>query len=158
MSASRDELLQPTLSEDKPGAAPYSVQTTFFTGFFGGPFAAVAIIALNSYRLRRAQRDVLALLALLAVGLLVGWIVHRTDLGLSIQQSLSETFGRGSLRFVYRLIALVIVGAGYLLHRREQRNASLVGATRPNGWIGGIACIALGAAIMFGYVALLSRM
>jgi hypothetical protein len=157
MSASRDELLQPTLSEQAQSAAPYSIQATFFTGFFGGPFAALAIIGVNSVRLRRLQRDVLVLTTLLALVLLVGWMFYATQLGLAMQAWLTETFGRGNLRFVSRLSGLLVVGAGYLLHRREQRNAELVGMKRPNGWIAGIACVVIGSALMLGYALLLSR-
>jgi peptidoglycan hydrolase-like protein with peptidoglycan-binding domain len=71
LSGPREDLLQPTLTGAAPAAAPYSVQTTFLTGFFGGPFAALAILAMNSFRLRRLARDALvwgALLVLLAMG------------------------------------------------------------------------------------------
>lgn len=158
MSASREELLRPTLSEHTQNAAPYSIQTTFFTGFFGGPFAALAIIGWNAARLRRLPRDLPVLALLLALVLLAGWGLHATQAGFAFQAAFAEKFGSGSVRFGYRLSGLLIVGAGYLLHRREQRNAELVGMSRPNGWIGGIVCIVIGIAALLGYAFVLERM
>ena len=157
MSASREELLRPTLSEHTQTAAPYSIQATFFSGFFGGPFAALAIVGWSAARLRRLPRDLPILGLLLALVLFAGWAWHATDAGLALQAAFAEKFGSGSVRFAYRLTGLLIVGAGYLLHRREQRNAELVGMKRPNGWIGGIACIVIGSAATLGYALLLSR-
>lgn len=158
MSAYREELLRPTLSEHTQTSAPYSIQATFFSGFFGGPFGALVIIGWSAARLRRLSRDLPILGGLLALILLAGWALHATELGTDLQAALAEKFGSGSLRFAYRLSGLLVVGAGYLLHRREQRNADLVGMERPNGWIGGIACIVIGSAAMIGYGLLLSRM
>jgi hypothetical protein len=59
-------------------AAPYSVQATFLTGFFGGPFGAIAIQVLNSIRLRRLARDVPIWIALLLVTLIGIWALHQT--------------------------------------------------------------------------------
>lgn len=157
MGASREDLLRPTLSEHAPAAAPYSIQTTFFTGFFGGPFGALAIIGWNAARLRRLARDLPILAALFALIVGAGWALHTTAAGGDLQAAIADKFGSGSLRFVYRLMGLLVVGMGYLLHRREQRNADLVGMERPNGWIGGIACIVIGSAAMIGYGLLLSR-
>jgi len=65
-------LLQPTLGAGAPAAAPLSPQATFFTSFFGGPWAALAVGAVNLARLRRARREawLVALAALIAVAAL----------------------------------------------------------------------------------------
>lgn len=149
MNASRDSLLNPTLGDDaRPAAAPYSTQATFFTGFFGGPFAAVALTAINSWRLRRMGRDWPVLLACLLAGLLAIWVLHgSTPAFAPVPAWWTGTFGNNSLRYAHRLVALILVGVGYLLHRKEQRNTDVLGITRPNGWIGGGLCTLGGFAL-----------
>lgn len=156
MNASREGLLQPTLGQDaRPAAAPYSVQATFFTGFFGGPFAAIALIALNAARLRRLGRDWIALLACLIGALLIGWALNGpVPSAAPVRDWLTATLGERSDRYVYRLIALLIVGVGFLLHRREQRNTDMLGLQRPNGWIAGLICTGAGFVLMVGFLVL----
>jgi len=57
---------------------------------------------------------------------------------------LTQTLGQRGIQLFFRLEALAIAGGGYLLHRQEQRTSDLLGLKRPNGWIGGLACLALG--------------
>lgn len=150
MSASRERLLQPTLGSDAPPvAAPYSVQATFFTGFFGGPFAAIALIAINAYRLRRSGRDWPALAACLIATLFVAWGLHSSAPAFApVRDWLTSTLGESSHRYAHRFAALVIVGVGYLLHRKEQRNTDLMGLARPNGWIAGGLCAVIGGVLL----------
>ena len=149
MNMSREDLLQPSLANDSaPAAAPYSVRTTFLTGFFGGPFAAIAILATNSVRLRRVFRDLPVILVSAAVLLVGSWALQKTAGGAVARQWLDETIGANNLRYVYRLLALMIVGCGYLLHRQEQINSDLVGLKRPNGWIAGLICIVGGFVLL----------
>lgn len=152
MSGPREDLLQPTLTGTAPAAAPYSVQTTFLTGFFGGPFAALAILAMNSFRLRRVARDALvwgALLVLLAIG---GWLLFHSAAGADVRSWFTDQLGIRAARFSGQALGLAIVGVGYLLHRAEQVNADLMGLTRPNGWIGGIGCIVIGMAVSIAFL------
>jgi hypothetical protein len=151
LSGPREDLLQPTLTGAAPAAAPYSVQTTFLTGFFGGPFAALAILAMNSFRLRRLARDALvwgALLVLLAMG---GWLLFHSAAGADVRSWFTDQFGRRAARFSGQALGLAIVGVGYLLHRREQVNADLMGLARPNGWVGGLGCIVIGMAVSVAF-------
>jgi len=160
MNGSREALLQPTLSQDAPPvSAPYSVQAMFFSGFFGGPFAALALLALNSFRLRRLGRDLPAFAACLIGVLLIGWALQGMGLAAAapLREWLQANLGERSYRYLYRFLALLIVGVGYLLHRREQRNTDLLGITRPNGWIAGALCTVAGAALLAGFIALLPR-
>jgi hypothetical protein len=155
LSAPREDLLQPTLTGTAPAAAPYSVQTTFLTGFFGGPFAALAILAINSFRLRRVSRDALvwsALLVLLAIG---GWLLFHSAAGADVRSWFTDQFGSRAARFSGQALGLAIVGVGYLLHRREQVNADLMGLARPNGWIGGIGCIVIGMAVSVAFITII---
>ncbi len=154
MNASGDDLLQPTLgAEARPADAPYSVQATFFTGFFGGPFAAIALVATNSVRLRRASRDWPVFVACLFAIFAVGWLLHGSAPAFA---PLREWLGERNFRYAYRLVALIIVGVGYLLHRKEQRNTDLLGLSRPNGWIAGGLCVLGGAALLAGLIGLVA--
>lgn len=140
MTMSRDELLRPSLGDADAARAPYSVRTTFLTAFFGGPLAALAIIALNSVRLRRWLPD-LPVLGVVLVGFIALVLaLDRTDWGGSFRAYLYGMAGQRALTYFFRLIALGFFGMGYALHRKEQRSADLVGMARPNGWIAGIAC------------------
>lgn len=155
MHASREDLLRPTLGADAgPAAAPYSVQATFFTGFFGGPVAAIALLAINSSRLRRLGRDWWVFAACLIATIVFAWMLHgSTPAFAPARDWLTSTIGEKPHRHAYRLVALIFVGIGYLLHRREQRNTDLLGITRPNGWVAGGLCTLGGVVLLAGLVA-----
>jgi hypothetical protein len=156
MNSPRDDLFQPSLSEDhRPAAAPYSVQTTFLTGFLGGPFAAIAILITNSIRLRRAERDAPAWVALSVLTFAAMWVMFKTAMGAEARAWLEAQLGNRSLRLAAQVLALAIVGAGYAMHRQEQRNTELLGIKRPNGWLGGLACLSIGAVVTIVYLVLL---
>lgn len=160
MNESREGLLQPTLGQDaRPAAAPYSVQTTFLTGFFGGPFAAIALMALNSSRLQRLGRDLPALAICLLGVVLIGWALQGSGLAAAapIRDWLDANLGVSNYRYVYRFLALLIVGVGYLLHQHQQRNTDLLGLDRPNGWIAGSLCSVAGIATLTVFLAFLKR-
>lgn len=148
MPPSRAELLRPSLSgSDRLRRAPYSHQVGFLSAFFGGPFAAAGLLAVNAWRLDRLRRDasVIVVVAFAAFtfhastrpgGLLFEWL-----------QPLVQWLGPRTFVYVERLAALALFGIGAALHRREQRSVDLFGLPRPNGWIGGIAAIAGGIAL-----------
>lgn len=141
MSISRDELLQPSIGETAVAKAPYTTLTAFLTAFIGGPFAIIALTALNSFRVLRLKRDLIFLIPALALSLV-----------------LAPALGLAGGLLPLRLFALVLFGFGFLLHKREHRTADLMGIKRPNGWIGGLACIITGNAIFFAYVFLISSL
>jgi hypothetical protein len=147
MNLSRDELLRPSLSGTAIAKAPYSVLTMFVTAFFGGPFAAIAIIAVNSLRLQRWMRDLvplgLALVAYIAFAVVLAW----SEWGMSFRASLTELAGERSVSYLHRAIALALFGIGYALHYKEQRSTDIMGLDRPNGWIAGLACLIGGIAL-----------
>ncbi len=147
MSLSRDELLRPSLAGRAIAKAPYSVRTAFMTAFFGGPLAAIAITAINSVRLQRWQRDLapLAIVLIAYVAFLLALVL--TNWGLDFRTRLVEIAGPRGESYIERIIALVLFGMGYALHRKEQRSADFMGLQRPNGWVAGIACIA--ASVLF---------
>lgn len=152
MSAPREDLLQPTLTRESPTLAPYSVQTTFLSGFFGGPFAALAILATNSVRLRRVSRDAAVLGTILLVVVLGGWLLFHSAAGADVRGWFVEQFGATAARFSRQGVGLIIVGIGYMLHRKEQVGADLAGLTRPNGWFAGLPCAILGAILFTFFV------
>jgi hypothetical protein len=155
MSFTRDELLRPSLEGSAVAKAPYSTRTTFLTAFFGGPLAAIAITALNSVRLQRVMRDLAPLGAALVAYVGFMLVLTFTDWGTSFLAAITEIAGPRGTAYFDRLIALALFGLGYMLHRREQRSSDLMDLTRPNGWIAGLACIALAIALMAGFAAAL---
>jgi hypothetical protein len=158
MSTSQNDLLQPTLDSNAPVLmAPYSVQTTFFTGFFGGPLAALGIIGLNSYRLCRLSRDLPSLIALGVAVLAATWFIFASPSGLPVLAWITDLADGSGRRIVTRFLGLLFVGAGYLLHRREQRNANLLDVKRPNGWIGGSICFLVGGVLFALFLIILQR-
>ena len=145
------DLLRPSLSDTgQVAAAPYTLQTSFFSAFFGGPFASAAMLLLNARRLGRLPRDLVWALAI-AIGF-AAWLffVHATPAGHDLQLRMTEWVGGRSLALAERLMALVAFGISAALHRREQRSADLFGLKRPNGWIAGIALIVFGFAATVG--------
>ena len=155
MDNSRDELLRPTLSDLKGAKAPYSVGTTLLTSFFGGPFAAIAMTFVNSLRLQRIKRDIIPL-ALVSIGY-IAFIValYWTDWGSGIRTEIVGFLGERGIVIFIRAIGLLLVGLGYLLHRKEQRSADFMGLKRPNGWIGGLACLAVGVILQVALLTIL---
>jgi hypothetical protein len=157
MGLSRDELLRPSLADTTIAKAPYSVQTAFLASFFGGPLAAVAIIAINSVRLRRLLRDLapLAIAVMAYVAFMLA--LTGTEWGMAFRASLNGLIGERSVSYLNRLVALVLFGLGYALHRKEQRSADLMGLDRPNGWIAGFVCIAGGIVLLLALDAAVGR-
>jgi hypothetical protein len=136
-----DDLLQPSLNTaDAQRKAIYSTTAGYLTAFIGGPFAAIAMAAINSGRLRRLARDAvpLAVAILLSIGLYAFFArpEHFAQAGLE--------FTDRSARFGARLFALLLFGAFWLLHKRYYRGAELLGLEQPNPWVGGIACVVFG--------------
>ena len=149
MNFTREELLQPSLSNLRIAKAPYSVRTMFVTSFFGGPFAAIAIVAVNSVRLLRWKRDLAPLVLLFAATGGFFAALQLTPWGQGFVAYLTSLVGRSSLSYISRILGLIIFGIGYWLHRKEQRSADFMGLARPNGWIGGLACFVIGIGIVF---------
>ena len=159
MSIPRDELLRPSLQGMAAAKAPYSVQTMFVTSFFGGPFAAIAIIGVNSVRLQRLGRDAVPLGLMLGLSILIMAAPQLTAWGREAALHLVNLTGPRALSYVSRIAALIFFGIGYAMHRSEQRSADFMDLARPNGWIGGLACFAAGlaAAFAFGFLIALAR-
>lgn len=132
-------LFQPSLSGRAQVRAPYSTLTGFLTAFLGGPFGIIALTGLNSWRLLRLKRDLLLLIPATLITLV-----------------LAPALGLAGGLLPLRLYALCLFGLAHLLHRREQRTADLMGMDRPNGRIGGLACIVAGNAVLLAYIFLVA--
>jgi len=145
MSPVREDLLRPSLSPSAMAArAPYSNQTAFVSAFIGGPFAAAAMFAINSWRIGRLARDAAWVVFALVAYLL--WFVYIAPPGaaLTFKALVTPWLGDSANRILLRLGALLICLAGMIRHRYEQRSTDLFGAKRPNGWAGGAGLIVAG--------------
>jgi hypothetical protein len=159
MSHARSEiesLLEPSLGS---GAGTiYSLRACFFVAFLGGPLAILLFSALNSRRLGRLARDawVYALGGLVTVAFLVALAP------VAVEGTPPEWLGwiggdgKRGLRNASRLLALLLFGGLYLLHRPFHRAARLRGLDAPSPWVPGIAATLAGGAVTVGLVALLT--
>lgn len=130
------ELLRPSLSGDtRPPKAPYSVMMGFLTAFFGGFFAALAVIAINSARLRRLRRDLPIVLSALAAYLALLFVLVAAGWSAGLDGNMNKPSG-----MLVRALGLAMFGIGYVMHRTEQRAAHVMGLDRPGPWLVGIGC------------------
>lgn len=132
-----EALLRPSLVAGAGVRAPYSLQMGMLASFFGGPFAALAVLLLNASRLQRQRAEVLPLALLVCLTLLLdAWML----LDPAPSQALANLLSTGpdnALRLALRGLSLAVFAAGLLLHRQHQRAADLMGLDRPRGlWVG----------------------
>lgn len=111
--------------------------------FFGGPIAQVLYSALNSYRLRRPADAVLYLSALVLTGGFFYWLLGGIQ-GPLLPWIETQLGTSTTARYLPRILALLLWGGFYLLHRQYHRSADLMNVDRPRPWIPALACIALG--------------
>ena len=140
----RDDLLQPSLSIEKIAAAPPSTQAMFLTSFFGGPIAAVMMIAVASFRLRRLVRDLPLLIVLLGAPIGAFAWLQTSVAAEGIRLWIQSNVGSSGFEFLIRLAGLMCFGIGYWLHAQAHRNSALLGLKAPNGWLVGVPCIVIG--------------
>lgn len=134
----REHLLTPSLSgNSRPSVSIYSTNASIVVGFCGGAPAVILLSALNSYRLKRPF-DLLAYAAAT-----VAWLsmVH-ASLHAPAIQPLDWLFRTIGVRNTSSLLAILLCGGFYALHRTEHR-ASTMFQSPPKPWIPGIACILL---------------
>ena len=151
-------LLRPSLAAGVGARAPYSVQMGMLASFFGGPFAALAVVLLDAWRLRRLRAEALPL-ALLAVVALGGdlWLLLDPAPSLALAGWLSMTRA-GAVHLALRALSLAVFAAGLALHRQRQRAADLMGLPRPRALWVGLALIAGGFALQFGLAFVLDEL
>jgi hypothetical protein len=151
----REHLLSPSLSDTRPTVRLYSPRSSFLLGFFMGPLPLVLYSALNSVRLKRPL-DALAyvLATALSAALIYASFMQPQPEALAW---FNAQIGEESMRTVSRILAIVLWGSFYLMHRKEHRTAELFGES-PSPWIPAIACAALGFALTVGLAYLLKDM
>lgn len=148
----REHLLTPSLSASAPPVSLYSIRSSFFVAFLGGPAAIILYSTLNSWRLRRAL-DIPAYL--IAVILFVLLVYARGDV--AYFGWLREQLGSDTIRFLSRGLALALCGMFYLLHKKQHRSATLFDSKAPSPWLPAIASTVLGYAATVGLAALLLK-
>lgn len=147
----REHLLTPSLSASGPPVSLYSIRSSFFVAFLGGPAALILYSTLNSWRLRRTL-DIPAYLA--AIVLLMLLIYGARD-DVSYFAWLRQELGSDAGKFLSRALALGLCGVFYLLHKKQHRSASLFNSTAPSPWIPAIVCMAIGYGATMGLAAIL---
>ena len=147
----REHLLTPSLSASGPPVSLYSIRSSFFVAFFGGPAAILLYSGFNSWRLRRL-RDIPAYLAGAA---LLALLVYGTRDDVDSFVWLRHELGGDTIRVLSRALALLLCGMFYLLHKKQHRSASLFNSKAPSPWIPAIACMALGYGVTVGLATLL---
>lgn len=146
MNPSLDALLQPSLSSARPATTIYSTKATFWTSFFGGPFAALMIGGLNARHMGRLGKDALPLVGLTLASMLA-------LVGIEIWSIDAEASTR---RYAARGIGCVVWGALYLLHRPVYRAAEYATAAHRSGWVAGISVVLI-ASLVHGLMLLVVR-
>ena len=147
-----EALLQPTLAGRGPTPALYSVRANFLVAFFGGVYATLLFSWLNSRRLGRAREDGLfyALIAVLWTGAVMA-IAYLMALD-RLPSWLAQTDRPArDIRYLGRVVALLVFGVIYLRLRRFFKAAQIAGVESPSPWKPGLAIVA--AAIVLSFVA-----
>jgi hypothetical protein len=137
-----EALLRPSLVAGAAGVrAPYSLQMGMLASFFGGPFAALAVVLINALRLQRLRAEALPLALLAGAALAVeAWLLLDPTPSRALAGLLS-TGVSAALRLALRALSLAVFVAGLLLHRQRQRAADLMGLDRPRGFLPGLGLI-----------------
>ncbi|MES1190643.1 MAG: hypothetical protein ABUS47_06130 [Steroidobacter sp.] len=144
MNFTREDLLRPVLNSTQVKTAPYSVRATLLTSFFGGPFAAIGMVAVNAYRLARLKYEWTSVVTMLLLYVLGMRALLHSDFGRDLVRQWTHLIGDPNLRIMYRLVALAFCGYGYLMHRGEHRGAALAGIQQPNPWLIALTCAVAG--------------
>ena len=147
-------LLEPTLESETSPTSIYSTQACFFVAFLGGPFAILLFSALNSRRLGRLARDAwIYVLGGIGVSIFVILMAQTVAAGAPPEALGWIGEGRRGLSNASRLLALVLFGIVFLMHRPFHRAARLSGDDPPSPWLPGLAATVIGAALSVAFVA-----
>lgn len=145
----RSMLLQPSLSApgQVPRAAPYSATTGYISSFFGGPYAALIVVALNVHRLGRWREDATWLAFGLALALAWSLWLPGLTVFADIDAILRAALGQGAWRYAERAFSLGLFAVLHWRHRRIDRASDLFALNRPSGWVAGLAAIVCGTLV-----------
>lgn len=142
-----EHLLRPSLTKSRTTAALYSPQSSFLLGFFMGALPLILYSALNSIRLKRVNDTAAYVIALAAfIALIYSSFMDPRPAALVW---VNAQLGQGSsMRGASRILAVVLWGCFYLMHRKEHRSVELLG-TRPSPWIPAIGCAVAGTGLVY---------
>lgn len=143
-----EHLLRPSLASPRTAAALYSPRSSFLLGFFMGPLPLILYSALNSIRLKRAG-DMAAYAIALAAFIALMYASFMDPRPAALVWINTQLGDRSSMRGASRILAVVLWGCFYLMHRKEHRSVDLLGA-RPSPWIAAIGCALAGTGLLYG--------
>lgn len=144
------DLLTPVLQAERPPEPVYSVRAQFFTAFFGGPFAILALSALNANLLGRLRADLwrygLAAIVSFAVVAGLAYAVVADPRPVWVADTFGDQASR-AVRWGGRAYALILWYLLYLPYRRHHRAAETMCVEPRNPWKAAGACV-VGAVLM----------
>lgn len=146
-----EDLLRPTLSDYERVPELYNSTGFFLSSFFGGPLGAAIYGGANSHRLGRLAKDMSMLIAVVAVGFLLPYMLLETGWLQRLAESVGGRLAR-NYEIMMRALGLASCGAIYLMHRRFFRSARVSGAKEIPGWVPGLAAVAAGYAANASFV------
>ena len=135
-----NDLLTPSLQESTAESI-YSVGALLAAAFFGGSVAVCIMATLNAYRLNSLRKDVVWLFLALATGL--GILL----MALNHPESAQDT-----VRMVNRGTGLMLVGAFYILYKKQYRSMAVLGIKAPSPYAPVIAACLVSFALTIGLV------
>lgn len=140
---SANDLLSPSLQASNASSI-YSVGALFAAAFFGGSVAVCIMATLNAWRLARLGKDALWLVLALAGGVAI------------LVVTLDQGGDNSTVRLLNRGAGFVLVGAFYLLYRRQYRSMTAMGINPPSPYLPVIAACILGFASTIVLVTLMA--
>ena len=154
-----DELFKPSLSCDKPAVSLYSSRAGFFMAFLGGPLAITLFSALNSRRLDRLKQD----MVFYAIGTVLFFVLMYIMLSASpdgenvMKWLLEQRRNTPFFRYGSKVLALVLWGGYYFMHRPYHRAMQFAGIDSPSPWKGALTSLGLSILVevplLFGMLA-----
>ena len=143
-----NDLLKPSLAQDKLQQPIYSVGALIAAAFFGGAFAVPIVAFENARRQQRLGKDMLWLVVAIiaSLGILYAAIVSQVQ---------AAEFDTRFVRIVNRATGFALVGAFYVLHRTAYRTQRFTGVDNPSPYAIVIIAVLAGAGITVALLPLL---
>jgi len=145
-----NDLLKPSLAQDKLQQPIYSVGALIAAAFFGGAFAVPIVAFENARRQQRLGKDMLwlAVAMIASLGILYAAIVNQVQ---------STEFDARFVRIVNRATGFALVGLFYVLHRTAYRTQQFTGTDNPSPYVIVIFAVLVGAGITVVLLPLLKQ-
>lgn len=138
-----DDLLKPSLANDRPAVPLYSARAGFFVAFFGGPLAITFFSALNSRRLGRFRQEAIFFATGVGLYLVLTFLIisGAPEQGDFLKWLAEQRRGNPLFRYGGKILALALWGGFHLLHRPFHRAMHFTGMEPPSPWKGALACL-----------------